>query len=279
MGMGILVGSLFPLFSTQYLSLLSSSIFLPMVKACIVPLVFSTLVVGIAGHGDDTARIGRLAWKAGLYFFSVTLTALVIGLIIVNIIKPGEGVTIGGATYYNNDTQHISIKSELRKIFQPSFFQAAIGFNPSTGKPSQNGGEILAIVFMAVIFSIALMQTTKTEVKLTMIGFMFSLSHVMFAVVNIIMMFAPFGIFGAMAAVIGHSGLGVLLSLGKLIACLYISLVIFILIVLVPIMLSLNINPIKFGKAIIAPILIAFATASSDAALPKAMETYIIINF
>jgi proton glutamate symport protein len=279
MGMGILVGALFPSFSTEYLSLLSSSIFLPMIKACIVPLVFSTLVVGIAGHGDDTARIGRMAWKTMLYFLSVTFTALAIGLVMANIIKPGAGVIIGGAAYYNNGTSHISLKNELNEIFQPSFFQAAIGFDPITGKPSQNGGSVLAIVFMALMFSIALMQTTKTDVKVSMIGFMHSLSNVMFSVVNIIMKFAPFGIFGAMAATIGHSGLSVLFSLGKLIACLYISLFVFILIVLVPIMLSLNINPIKFGKAIIAPILIAFATASSDAALPKAMETYIIINF
>jgi proton glutamate symport protein len=241
--------------------------------------VFSTLVVGIAGHGDDTARIGRLAWKTCLYFLSVTLTALVIGLIIVNIIKPGEGVIIGGASYHNNDTSHISIKDELHKIFQPSFFQAAVGFNPISGKPSQNGGEVLAIVFMAVIFSIAIMQTKKHDVKLNMLGFMDALSNIMFSVVNIVMKFAPFGIFGAMAATIGHSGLSVLLSLGKLIACLYISLFVFILIVLVPIMLFLNINPIKFGKAIIAPLLIAFSTASSDAALPKAMESYIPINF
>jgi proton glutamate symport protein len=139
------------------------------------------------------SRVGRMAWKSILYFVSLTFIALMIGLIIVNIIKPGEGVSLAGATFTSNDTGHISLKDELNKIFQPSFFQAAVGFNPVTGRPGGNGGEILAIVFMSVIFSIAIMKTKIQSAKTVMLEFNHSLSQIMFSVVNIVMMFAPFG--------------------------------------------------------------------------------------
>lgn len=130
------------------------------------------------------------------YFLALTFLALGIGLAVVNIIHPGEGVNLAGTAQYNNtDTSTISLKDELNKIFQPSFFQAAVGFNPHTGKPSNNGGEILAIVFMAVIFSLAIMKTKHVAAKATMIAFNRSLSEIMFVVVNMIMYFAPFGIY------------------------------------------------------------------------------------
>lgn len=275
MFLGILVGILFPKFSTDYLGLLSNSIFLPMIKACIVPLVFSTLVTGIAGHGDDTGRVGRMAWKSLVYFMSLTLIALFIGLAIVNIINPGIGVTLDGTSFNADHKEEISLKSELNKIFQPSFYQAAVGFNPTTGKPAGNGGEILAIVFMAVMFAIAIMHTKHKSAKTFMLDFNKSLSEIMFTVVNMVMQFAPFGIFGAMASAIGHSGISILVSLGKLIGSLYLGLLVFVLIILIPLMLFTGIPVVKFFSSLLDPLLIAFATASSDAALPKAMENMI----
>lgn len=275
MALGIVAGIVFPDFSSTYLGLLASAIFLPMIKACIVPLVFSTLVVGIAGHGDDMKRVGRLAGKSMIYFVSLTFVALTIGLLIVNIVRPGLGITLEGmAQTHNNDTANISLKDELGKIFQPSFFQAAVGFTPS-GKPANSGGEILAIVFMSVIFALAIMKTESKSAKTTMLAFNDSLSQVMFSVVNIVMQFAPWGIFGAMAATIGHSGIGVLLSLGKLIACLYLGLVVFVLCVLAPILYLTGVPFMGFVNKLVEPLLIAFSTASSDAALPKAMENMI----
>lgn len=205
MGLGIIIGIILPHFSTETLNLLSQSIFLPMIKACIVPLVFSTLVTGIAGHGDEMSRIGRMAWKTILYFITLTFFALMIGLGIVNIIKPGQNITLNQAKYNNSDTSHISVKDELHKLFQPSFFQAAVGFRLD-GTPAGNGGEVLAIVFMAVLFSLGIMNCKIQEAKKIMLDFNFGLSNVMFSVVNLVMMFAPFGIFGAMAAAVGNSG-------------------------------------------------------------------------
>lgn len=152
MALGIVTGVVFPDFSVLYLGLLSSAIFLPMIKACLVPLVFSTLVTGIAGHGDDVGRVGRLATKAMTYFITLTFIALAIGLAVVNIINPGQGINLEGMAKSNITAHNISLKDELNKIFQPSFFQAAVGFNPTTGLPSNSGGEILAIVFMVSPF-------------------------------------------------------------------------------------------------------------------------------
>jgi proton glutamate symport protein len=275
MALGVLVGCLAPSFSVQYLGLLASAVFLPMIKACIVPLVFSTLVVGIAGHGDDIARVGRLAWKSILYFVLLTFVALAIGLSIVNMVNPGIGISLDGLEQtHNPDTGNISLKDELNKIFQPSFFQAAVGFSPS-GKPTNSGGEILAIVFMSVIFSIAIMKCEAKESKSVMLAFNDSLSQIMFSVVNIVMLFAPWGIFGAMAATIGHSGVGILVSLGKLIGCLYLGLVVFVFLVLAPVLWATRVPFVGFLRQITEPLLIAFSTASSDAALPKAMENMI----
>jgi proton glutamate symport protein len=273
--LGVVIGWGFPTFSKTYLVLLSSSIFLPMVKACIVPLVFSTLVVGFAGFGNDTGRVGRLFLKSMIYFVLLTGLALFIGLAIVNIINPGIGVDLSKSEETKNpDIAFISLKAELGKIFQPSFFQAAVGFRPN-GTPAGSGGEILAIVFMDCIFAIAIMKTKDDSAKSTMLAFNRSLSEIMFSVVNIIMLFAPFGVFGAMAAAVGNHGLTVLFALGKLIGALYLGLVIFILLILLPIMLIFKVNIIKFFKALAEPLAIAFSTASSDAALPLVMENMI----
>lgn len=272
MALGVVAGVVAPSFSVQYLGLLSSAVFLPMIKACIVPLVFSTLVVGLAGHGDDAGRVGRLAWKAMSFFIFLTFMALAIGLTTANIFNSGRDVSlVGVGEAPKKADSHISLKDELNKIFQPSFFQAAVGFN-ANGQPANSGGEVLAIVVMAVIFSIAIIKLKNKTAKLTMLAFNQSLSEIMFSVVNVVMLFVPSAIFGAMAQTVGQSGLAVLLTLGKLVGSLYVGLFVFMIIVLLPVALIAKIDVRKFMKAVTEPMTIAFATTSSDAALPLAFR-------
>lgn len=238
-----------------------SSIFLRMIKSIVVPLIFGSLVVGIAGHGDDLKRVGRLALRSIIYFEIVTTLALFIGLGAVNLVKPGVGVVLNapadaGAQFAQTKT---TLAGVLEHTVPASFFDAA----------AKN--EVLQVVFFSLIFAIALAQV-KGKPKEMMLGFCESLSEVMFKFTGIVMMFAPFGIGAAIAITIGHSGLGVLRNLGSLVLTLYGALAVFVLIVLVPIALMFKVPLRLFWKWVKEPYLIAFSTASSEAALPLAME-------
>jgi proton glutamate symport protein len=270
MVVGVLVGMAFPnaapgapkpFFEAASLKILST-IFLRMIKLLIVPLIFSTLVVGIAGHGDDMKRVGKLALRSIIYFEIVTTLALAIGLAAVNIIRPGAGVNIsnGSATLGNDLAQtHVTIAGVIEHIVPQSFFEAAAT------------NEVLQIVFFSVLFGVALARTSK-EKKLTMLAFCESLSEIMFKLTDLVMAFAPFGIGGAIAVTVGASGVGVLRHLGLLIVTLYIALVVFIVCVLIPVALLAKVPLGKFWRAVKQPWLIAFSTASSEAALPRAFE-------
>jgi proton glutamate symport protein len=270
MVVGVLIGMAFPnaapgqpkpFFEAASLKILST-IFLRMIKLLIVPLIFSTLVVGIAGHGDDMKRVGKLALRSIIYFEIVTTLALVIGLAAVNIIQPGAGVNIsnGSATLGNDLAQtHVTISGVIEHIVPQSFFEAAAT------------NEVLQIVFFSVLFGVALARTSKTQ-KLTMLAFCESLSEIMFKLTDLVMAFAPFGIGGAIAVTVGASGVGVLKHLGLLIITLYIALVVFIVCVLIPVALLAKIPLGEFWRAVKQPWLIAFSTASSEAALPRAFE-------
>jgi len=270
MVVGVLVGMAFPnavpgapkpIFEAASLKILST-IFLRMIKLLIVPLIFSTLVVGIAGHGDDMKRVGKLALRSIIYFEIVTTLALVIGLAAVNIIRPGVGVNIsnGSATLGNDLAQtHVTILGVIEHIVPQSFFEAAAT------------NEVLQIVFFSVLFGVALARTSKAQ-KVTMLAFCESLSEIMFKLTDLVMMFAPFGIGGAIAVTVGASGIGILSHLGLLIITLYVALVVFIVCVLIPVALLAKIPIGKFWRAVKQPWLIAFSTASSEAALPRAFE-------
>jgi proton glutamate symport protein len=270
MVVGVLVGMAFPnaapgapkpIFEAASLRILST-IFLRMIKLLIVPLIFSTLVVGIAGHGDDMKRVGKLAVRSISYFEIVTTLALVIGLAAVNIIRPGAGVNIsnGSATLGNDLAQtHVTILGVIEHIVPQSFFEAAAT------------NEVLQIVFFSVLFGVALARTSKAQ-KITMLAFCESLSEIMFKLTDLVMAFAPFGIGGAIAVTVGASGIGILSHLGLLIFTLYIALVVFIVCVLIPVALLAKIPLRKFWHAVKQPWLIAFSTASSEAALPRAFE-------
>ena len=270
MVLGVLIGLAFPdavpgqpapLFEAASLKVLST-IFLRMIKLLIVPLIFSTLVVGIAGHGDDMKRVGKLALRSIIYFEIVTTMALAIGLAAVNLIRPGEGVNITGASAtVGTDlaSKHVTLTGVLEHVVPQSFFEAAAN------------NEVLQIVFFSVLFGVALARTSAKQ-KITMLAFCESLSEIMFKLTDLVMKFAPFGIGAAIAVTVGTSGLGVLKHLGMLIITLYIALIVFVVAVLVPVALLARIPIGKFWAAVKEPWLIAFSTASSEAALPRAFE-------
>ena len=262
MVIGATLGALFPELS-QNIRIISN-VFLRMIKSIIVPLLFGTLVVGIAGHGDDLKRIGKLAFKTLIYFEIVTTLALIIGLVAVNISRPGEGISLVATTSAAQTVapEKISAQGMIEHIVPRSFFESAAN------------NDILQVVFFAILFGIALTQV-KGKAKDTMLNFCEGLSEVMFKFTNIVMKFAPFGIGAAMCYTIGHSGLSVLLNLGKLILTFYGALFIFILIVFLPIIFFSKINLKKFLIAVKEPALIAFTTTSSDAALPDAFKKMI----
>lgn len=257
---GVALGIFFPAFAVSLDPL--SQIFLRMIKALIVPLIFSTLVVGIAGHGDDMKKVGRLALRSLIYFEVVTTGALIIGLAAVNIIKPGIGVSLGGATVATGTelaSHPVTFGGVLEHMVPQSFSEAAYH------------NEVLQIVFFAILFAVALTRQ-KGEHKSTMLNFCASLSDLMFKFTEIVMAYAPIGIGAALAVTVGHSGVGVLLGLGKLVATLYGALIAFAVLVLLPIAVFSRIPLKAFLRAIRQPALIAFSTASSEAALPIAME-------
>ncbi|MDQ6829576.1 MAG: cation:dicarboxylase symporter family transporter [Gemmatimonadota bacterium] len=239
-----------------------STIFLNMIKSLIVPLIFSTLVVGIAGHGDDMKRVGKLALRSLIYFEIVTTLALVVGLVAVNLAKPGVGVVLGGGTgaeYQQYAAQKITFSGILEHLVPTSFADAAAH------------NEVLQVVVFAIIFAVALSKTMGKN-KATMLGFLESLSDIMFKFTALVMNFAPLGIGAAIAVTVGRSGLGVLKNLGYLVLTLYGALLVFVLLVLVPVAIIFRVPLRRFIAAVKEPWLIAFSTASSEAALPDAMK-------
>jgi proton glutamate symport protein len=257
--LGIVLGAEYPAFAESLKPL--STVFLRMIKSIIVPILFSTLVVGIAGHGDDMKRVGRLALKSLIYFEIVTSLALVVGLAAVNLAQPGRGIVLEGNAEAGKElaanTQTGS--TFLEHLVPTSFFDAA----------AKN--EVLQIVFFSVLFAVALSQV-KGKPKEIILGGCEGLAEVIFKYVGIVMKFAPIGIGAAIAVTVGHSGIGVLLNLGKLVGTLYAALVVFILGVLFPVALMFRVPLKKFFSSVKEPALIAFSTASSEAALPLAMQ-------
>ncbi|MEK7401638.1 MAG: dicarboxylate/amino acid:cation symporter [Gemmatimonadota bacterium] len=269
MVVGVALGFLFPTaerelhggWAASDLALLSN-VFLRMIKSLIVPLLFATLVVGLAGHGDDMKKVGRLAFRSIVYFEVVTTLALVVGLFAVNLVKPGQGINLGGApteAARAYAATKMTFSGVVEHTVPTSFFDAA----------SKN--EVLQVVFFAILFGVALSQV-KTDGKKFMLSFCESLSDVMFRFVGLVMAFAPFGIGAAIAVTVANGGLSILGKLGILVATLYGALIVFVLVVLIPTMLLFRV-PIKaFIKTVREPWLIAFTTASSEAAFPMAMQ-------
>jgi proton glutamate symport protein len=262
MGTGILLGWLAPEFSAGLKPF--STVFLRMIKSIVVPIIFGTLVIGIAGHGDDMKRIGRLALKSFGYFWLMTTVALAIGLIAVNITKPGVGVVLPppDPNAVLPQPAPTTLGGFLEHVVPQSFFEAA----------AKN--DVLQVVFWATLFAIGLSQV-KGRPKEIVLGFCEGLAEVMFRFVAIIMRYAPIGIGAAMAVTVSHSGIGVILNLAKLVGTLYVALILFALLALVPAALIARIPLGRFLRSVKDPAVIAFTTTSSDAALPLAMQRMI----
>jgi proton glutamate symport protein len=259
MAIGILIGYLFPDAAQQLKPI--SSVFLRMIKSIIVPIIFATLVIGIAGHGDDMKQVGRLAFKSLVYFEIVTTIALMIGLFAVNITKPGVGIVLPTSPGEAKDfvSKGPSGASFLEHLVPSSFFEAA------------THNEVLQIVFFTVIFAVGLSQVRGKPKEMLLLGIE-GLAETMFKFTGIVMRFAPIGIGAAIAVTVGHSGLGILVNLGKLVLTLYGALVVFAIVVFLPALRYTRIAPKRFIQAVKEPALIAFSTTSSEAALPKAMQ-------
>ena len=238
-----------------------STIFLRMIKSIVAPLLFASLVVGIAGHGDDLKKVGRLALKSLLYFEVVTTIALFVGLGAVHLTKPGVGVslppTAAGTEQFTQN--HVSLAGVLEHTVPASIFDAM----------AKN--EVLQIVFFSLLFGIALAQV-KGRPRETMLAFCESLSEIMFKFTGLVMKYAPIGIGAAVAVTVGKNGLGVLKNLGLLVGTLYGALIVFVLFVLLPVALIAKVPVKKFWRHVREPWLIAFSTASSEAAFPMAMQ-------
>jgi Na+/H+-dicarboxylate symporter len=301
LALGVLLGYLKPDWGVQMRPL--SLLFLNLIKSIIAPLIFATLVVGIA-HTGDIKQVGRMGVKALLYFEIVTTLALFIGLAAVNLTRPGVGVSLNVATSEDKATlskqaaeQAAAAKAAVERGDAAAAAAATAaaadslakvqGAQDPPAKPQGFGdiiqhlapasiidamarGDVLQIVIFSVLFALA--ATLIGDRAKPMLAWCESLAEVMFRFTEIVMMFAPIGVGAAMAYTVGHAGLGVLANLGKLVGTLYASLAVFVLFVLGPVALLFRV-PIKdFFNAVKTPATIAFATTSSESALPRAME-------
>ena len=236
-------------------------IFINLIKSIIAPLVFSTIVVGIAGAGA-LRKVGRMGFKALVYFEIVTTAALFIGLTVVNFTKPGTGVTLVAS---NTD-----IIKTIGQSHPKTLIETIVHAFPSSVIESMVRGDVLQIVAFAVLFAMAV--SAVGEKGKSIVRAMESLSQVMFKFTNYVMMFAPIGVGAAMAHTVGTQGLGVLVNLGKLILSLYLALIIFVVLVFGLVMLIARVPLRQFVRAVREPAVLAFATTSSESALPKAMQ-------
>jgi proton glutamate symport protein len=238
---------------------LLGTIFLRLIKVIIAPLLFGTLVVGIAGHAD-LRKVGRLAVKSLVYFEVVSTVAMLIGFAAINLSRAGYGVTLPAAS-----------AGETISVAPHTATQIIIDIFPESFAKSVAEGQLLQVVVFSVLFAMALILVPEAK-RRPMLDFAGSLSETMFKFTNLVMYVAPIGVFGSVAYTIGHLGLGVMLPLLKLLATMYAALLFFVLCVLFPIALLARI-PIKpFLQAVTEPLTIAFATASSEATLPRALE-------
>ena len=257
--LGIAVRSLWPSFRVAIKPL--ADVFLRMIKMIIAPLLFSTLVVGVAGTGDLKA-MGRIGLKAIVYFEVATTIALFLGLLLVNVFKPGAGL----AMPIGADTSTAAAMAQN----QQHAWDIVLHMFPTSVIDSMARGDILQVVVFALFFGIALAAIgAKGQPVLDVLE---STAQAMFKFTGYVMAFAPIGVFAAIAATVGGKGLAILFTLGKLVALMYLGLAIFAIIVLGVVSYLIRVPFLTFVKTIREPFLIAFTTASSEAALPKSLE-------
>jgi Na+/H+-dicarboxylate symporter len=258
LGLGILVGMYVNSHDPTAIRFFQpfSMIFLNLIKMIIAPLIFATLVAGIAGAGHFKV-VGRMGLRALIYFEVVTTIALLVGLLAVNILKPGVGVALS------------TTKSEMAASAQ-TWDQILIHTIPTSVVDAMAKGDVLQIVVFSIIFAIALGMIG--EKGRPVITFCEGIAETMFKFTSIIMHYAPIGVAAAIVVTVGKGGMSTLFGLGKLIGTLYIALAVFYLGVFIPVAALFKVPVRKFIKAVREPAIIAFSTTSSEAALPRAME-------
>jgi proton glutamate symport protein len=235
--------------------------FLRLIKMIIAPLIFSTLVVGVAGAGDLKAT-GRIGLKAIVYFEVATTIALAIGLILVNVFTPGAGLAVP----LTGDAGAVAAIAQNHQTAWDMFLHLF----PTSVVDAMARGDILQVVVFSLFFGVALSAMGASGRPV--VDVLESLAHVMFKVTAYVMAFAPLGVFAAMASTVGSRGLAVLLTLGKLVALMYAGIALFVVIVVIGVSMLIGVPIVRFMRAIREPFLIAFTTASSEAALPKSLE-------
>lgn len=259
---GILFGWLLPQYAVKMQPL--GDLFLRMVKMIIAPLIFATLTVGIAGHGN-VKNLGKIGFKTIVYFEIATTIALILGLVMANILKPGDGFEIDVSSVSMNAVE------QMQNVPQGmSLTQMLVNSVPTSVVEAMAKGDLLQIVVFAIFFALAMCAVGQKARPV--LEFLQSTCEVMFKFTEYVMKFAPVGVFGAISATIGQNGIGILISYAKLIAITYFSLCVFVVIVLVVACRIINVPFVGILKTIKDPAILAFTTASSEAALPKAME-------
>ena len=255
---GIFLGWIAPEFSSSLKFM--RDIFLNLIKSIIAPLVFSTIVIGIAG-GGDLKKVGRMGAKSILYFEIVTTIALFLGLAVVNIVQPGLGIVLNGDP---------GTLGTIAQNHPKTLIETIVHVFPSSIIDAMAKGDVLQIVAFSIVFAMAL--TAIGEKGKPIIDMCDSLAQIMFKFTGFIMKFAPFGVGAAMAVTISHQGLGVLTNLGMLIISLYIALILFVVCILGTVVFLFRVPLKPFLKAVREPFILAFVTTSSESALPKAMQ-------
>ena len=261
--LGILVGWVFPAFAIKTHVL--AEIFLRMIKMIIAPLLFATLVVGIAGHGD-VKSLGRLGIKTLAYFEIVTTIALFIGLGFANLFKPG----IGMGNIASDQTGLTRIVQMASTTHHNSFGDLLLSLCPTSIFQAMAEGNLLQIVVFCIFFALAICAVGKKSQPV--VDILNSVASIMFKFTEYVMFFAPIGIFGAIAYTVGSNGISILFNYGKIIISLYTALIVFVVLVLIIACKLVGVSARAVIRAIQEPALLTFTTASSEAALPKAMS-------
>jgi proton glutamate symport protein len=256
--LGVAIGHLWPTIGTDIRPL--ADMFLRMIKMIIAPLIFSTLVVGIAGTGDLKA-MGRIGVKALVYFEVATTIALFLGLGLVNLLRPGAGVASEAGNV-----------AELQAMAgrQQGAWDILLHLFPTSVIDAMARNDVLQVVVFGTFFGVAL--AASGDKGRPVAELLDSVAQVMFKVTAYVMWFAPIGVMAAVAATVGSKGLGILVTLGKLVGAMYLGYALFLLLVAGGALLMARIPILAFARAVREPALIAFTTASSEAALPKALE-------
>jgi proton glutamate symport protein len=239
-------------------------IFLRLIKSLVAPLIFSTLVIGIAGH-SSLKQVGRMGLKSIIYFEVVTTLALFIGLAAINFTQAGVGVSVQARD--NDKAKSIELMSQ-KKEHKDHLVEAF----PENIAKSIVENQVLQIVIFSLIFAMGLGMVTNETHKETMLDFCNSLAEVMFKFTDIVMYLAPLAVFGAIASTVAKSGIDIMFSLLKLVGTLYGALIVFVVCVLYPIAMYFKVPIRRFIEHVSEPFTIALGTASSEAALPKVLE-------